>query len=48
MSFVTYEIGRDFQKVMINCDQECRETAILTPFWLEEVLVTDRKFENTH
>lgn len=48
MSFVTYETGRDFQKVVIYCDQECRETAILTYFWLEEVLVSDRKFKNTH
>lgn len=34
ISFVTYEIGRDFQKVIIfTGDCECRETAILTSDW---------------
>lgn len=41
--FATYEIGRDLQKRIIYCDQECRETAVL-----EEVLVSEGKSESTH
>lgn len=46
--FATHEIGRDFQKVILYCDQECRETANLMYFLLEEVLVSEREFGNTH
>lgn len=46
MLFDSCETGRGFQKVIMYCDHNVEKQPFLY-FWLEEVVVSERKFENT-